>query len=140
MAYLRGELKSALDVQEKMRNYLTRNMNRWVDQKENGYMSLEAWAKCGVDTLPDLVELECTVGIDLSKKIDLTSVSFEFDLKDGLIVILNHSFMPEDTLAVKRKTDRFPYDLYIEQGWMTATPGAVVDYTFIKAYIQRVEQ
>ncbi|RAP29056.1 hypothetical protein C2W64_04003 [Brevibacillus laterosporus] len=140
MAYLRGELKAALDVPEKMRNYLTKNMNRWVDQKENGYMSLKAWAKCGVDKLPDLAEFECTVGIDLSKKIDLTSVSFEFDLKDGHIVILNHSFIPEDTLAVKRKTDRFPYDLYIQQGWMTATPGAVVDYTFIKAYIQRMER
>ncbi|PCN42074.1 terminase, partial [Brevibacillus laterosporus] len=42
MAYLRGELKAALDVPEKMRNYLTKNMNRWVDQKENGYMSLAA--------------------------------------------------------------------------------------------------
>ncbi|MED3089141.1 terminase large subunit domain-containing protein, partial [Bacillus toyonensis] len=29
-SFLKGELQSALDVPEKMRNYLTKNMNRWV--------------------------------------------------------------------------------------------------------------
>ena len=34
--YLRGELKSALDAPEKLRNFLTKNMNKWVDMREGG--------------------------------------------------------------------------------------------------------
>ncbi|WP_143287130.1 terminase large subunit, partial [Caenibacillus caldisaponilyticus] len=134
--YLRGELKTALDVPEKMRNFLTKNMNIWVDQKDNGYMPMDKWKACGTDQLPDLQGRECFVGVDLSKKIDLTSISFEFPLGDGRFVVLSHSFIPEDTLDTKRKTDKVPYDLWVKQGWITTTPGAVVDYQFIKSYIQ----
>jgi phage terminase large subunit-like protein len=140
VAFLRGELKAALDVPEKMRNFLTKNMNIWVDQKDNGYMPLEKWRACGTDDMPDLQGHECYVGIDLSTKIDLTSVAFEFPLGDGRYAVKHHSFMPEDTLAAKRQTDKVPYDLWVQQGWITATDGAVVDYRYIMAYIQRVAE
>ena len=86
--------------------------------------------------MPDLTGRECVVGIDLSSKIDLTSVAFDFRLEDGRYVVLSHSFMPEDTLSVRRKTDKVPYDLWVKQGWITATPGAVVDYRFVGDYIK----
>jgi len=141
MNFLRSELKAALDVPEKKRNFLTKNMNIWVDMKENGYMDMSKWAACGQDDFDfSILEgLECTVGVDLSSKIDLTSVDFEFK-KDGKYIILSHSFMPEDTLSQKRRTDKVPYDLWFEQGWITTTPGAVVDYNFIKSYIKNFEQ
>jgi phage terminase large subunit-like protein len=140
IAYLRGELKAALDVPEKMRNFLTKNMNVWVNMRENGYMDMSKWAACGQDFDLSIVEgLECTVGVDLSAKIDLTSVGFEFK-KDGKYIVLSHSFMPEDTLDRKRRMDKVPYDLWVQQGWITTTPGAVVDYNFIKSYIKQFEQ
>lgn len=135
MAFLRSELRAALDVPEKMRSFLTKNMNRWVDQKDNGYIALSDWNACGVDALPDLAGQTCFVGIDLSSSIDLTSVSFEFPLKDGSYAVFNHSFMPEETLKARMKTDKVRYDLWVEQGWITVTPGAVVDYRFIMKYI-----
>ncbi|MED0676977.1 terminase TerL endonuclease subunit [Aneurinibacillus thermoaerophilus] len=138
--YLRGELKAVLDVPEKMRNFLTKNMNVWVDQKDNGYMSMNAWAECGKQEMPDLRGRECYGGVDLSKKIDLTSVAFEFPLGDDRYAVLSHSFIPEDTLAAKRKTDKVPYDLWVQQGWITVTPGAVVDYQFIMAYMKRLAE
>lgn len=134
MNFLRGELQAALDVPEKMRNFLTKNMNLWVDQKDNGYMPMDAWRACGGE-LPDLTGRECFIGIDLSKKIDLTSIGFEFPLDDGRFAVISHSFMPEDTLKAKRQTDKVPYDLWVHQGWITTTPGAVVDYRFILQYI-----
>ncbi|MCL6453560.1 MAG: terminase large subunit [Alicyclobacillus sp.] len=136
MNFLRGELKAALDVPEKMRSFLTKNMNRWVDKRDNGYMPMDKWAACGADAMPDLRGRECYVGVDLSKRIDLTSVAFEFPLDDGRYAVMSHSFLPEDTLAAKRKTDKVPYDLWVQQGWITATDGAVVDYRFIRSYIE----
>ncbi|MFZ7756026.1 terminase large subunit [Bacillus thuringiensis] len=138
--FLKGELQSALDVPEKMRNYLTKNMNRWVDMKENGYMDMQKWKDCKETVeLSELKGLECTVGVDLSAKIDLTSISFEFK-KDDKYIVISHSFMPEDTLAEKRKTDKVPYDLWVQQKWITTTPGAVVDYEYIKTHIRNMEK
>lgn len=135
MAYLRGELRAALDVPSKMRNFLTKNMDIWVDQREDGYMPMDKWRACRGE-LPDLRGRECIVGVDLSAKIDLTSVGFEFPLPDGRSAVLSHSFMPAETLAARRKTDKVPYDLWVQQGHITATDGAVVDYRFIMQYIE----
>ncbi|WP_260864933.1 terminase large subunit domain-containing protein, partial [Bacillus pumilus] len=43
---LRSAIKVALDVPEKMRSFLTKNMDRWVDQKDNGYMKMSKWRAC----------------------------------------------------------------------------------------------
>lgn len=133
--YLRGQIKEALDVPEKMRNFLTKNMNVWINLKEKGYLDLSKWVDCGGE-LPDLNGLECFMGVDLSSKIDLTSVSFEFPLVDGRYAILSHSFMPEDTLEERMKMDSMPYDLWVDQGWISLTSGAVVDYRFIESYVE----
>lgn len=131
---IRNRLQLALEAPEKMRDFLTKNMNVWVTQREHGYMNMEKWATCRKE-LPDLTGLECNIGIDLSTKIDLTSIGFEFPLPDGRYAVLSHSFMPEDTVETKRKTDKVPYDLWIDQGYITVTPGAVIDYRFVKQYI-----
>jgi phage terminase large subunit-like protein len=141
MKYLRGELKIAQEMPEKQRGVFTKNFNLWVDQKDNGFLPLSKWEKCGStkdNPMPDLTNLECYVGGDLSKKIDLTSISFEFPLDDGRYAVLSHSFIPEDTLAEKRQTDKVPYDLWVKQGWITVTPGAVTDYKFVFSYIIRI--
>ncbi|MGB9813521.1 MAG: terminase large subunit [Thermovenabulum sp.] len=140
MEFLRGALKEALDAPEKMRNFLTKNMNVWVDQKDSGYMDMNKWAMCGrnLKDFEGYEGRECYIGIDLSAKIDLTSVGFVFPNDDGTYAIFSHSFMPEETLQAKRKTDKVPYDLWVKQGWLTVTEGAVVDYEFVKAYIKEV--
>lgn len=136
--YIRERLQLAQEEPDKMRDFLTKNMNVWINQRANGYMNMDKWAACKGD-IPELKGKECFAGIDLSSKIDLTSISFEFVLGDAYVVF-SHSFMPEDTVFTKSKTDKTPYDLWIKQGWITTTPGAVVDYRFIKQYIdERVE-
>ncbi|MGM0948348.1 MAG: terminase large subunit [Bacillota bacterium] len=137
--YLRGELEVALAVPEKMRNFMTKNMNIWVNMRENGYMDMQAWTDCGSDKLPDLKNRECYVGIDLSKTIDLTAASFIFPLDDGSFAVESHGFMPEDTFHERMKTDNVPYDLWKKRGWLTTTDGAVVDYDYIRAYIKKME-
>ncbi|MGG0757681.1 terminase large subunit [Brevibacillus laterosporus] len=140
IANIRSKLTEALDKQDKMDDFLTKNMNVWINGGINRYMRLDAWEACGVtkDKFPVLKGYECYTGIDLSSKIDLTSVSFEFPLGDEYYAVLSHSFMPEDTVAAKTKTDKVPYDQWVREGWITTTPGAVVDYRFILAYIKRM--
>lgn len=139
MAFIRSELKAALDVPEKMRNFLTKNMNIWVDMKENGYMPMNKWAECD-EEMPDLTGRECYLGVDLSKKIDLTSISFVFPLENGAFAVKHHSFMPEDTYRERMNTDRVPYDLWVKEGYITLIPGSVIDYSYVEEYIKKQEQ
>jgi phage terminase large subunit-like protein len=132
---LASELQAALDAPEKMRSFLTKNMNRWIQQSEGGYMRMDKWAACGVDQLPDLAGKEVYIGVDLSSKIDLSSITFEF-IDGDKFIIKSHSFVPEERIAERVNTDKVPYDLWVQQGWITATPGDVIDGRFIENYIR----
>lgn len=131
--YLHKKLAEALEAPEKMRNFLTKHMDIWVNQREAGYMDAAKWAVCKGE-IPDLDGAECYVGVDMSAKIDLTSVTFEFRHEDKYVV-LSHSFIPADTLEQKRKTDKVPYEMWAAEGWITITSGAVVDYRKLKEYV-----
>lgn len=133
MESLRSGLKVALDVPEKMRAFLTKNMNIWVDMKIDGYMSSKKWRDCAVESF-DITGREVYIGLDLSKKIDLTSIGYVYPHEDGFHVE-QQSFMPEESLTARKNTDKVPYDLWIEEGWLETTPGAVVDYSFIEQKI-----
>jgi phage terminase large subunit-like protein len=135
------EIAEALDKPEKMRDVLTKTFNIWVNQREAGYMPLDKWAACGAtkeNPFPDVTGLKVFPGIDLSAVLDLTSVAFDIPLPDGCYVVMQHSFMPEETLYRKMKTDKVPYDIWIKEGFMTATPGAEVDYHFVLEYIVKM--
>jgi len=135
---VREDMKEALDAPEKMRNFLTKNMNVWVDQKENGFMAMDRWAKCGSsdsNPWPEINGRPVIAGLDLSSTLDLTSVSFEVPLPDGRTAVLSHSFIPEDTLATKTRSDNVPYALWVERKWITATPGASEDYNYVLQYM-----
>jgi phage terminase large subunit-like protein len=137
MDSIRDEVKTALDKPEKMRDVMTKTFNVWVNQSKMGYMNRAKWKACGTSKdiiMPDLAKCECYIGVDLTSKIDLASAAFIFDLGD-VIAIKSHSFMPQETMLQKIKTDKMPYDLWERQGWLTTTPGEVLDDRFIAKYI-----
>lgn len=138
MSYLRSQLQTAKDKPGDRRNVWTKNFNIWLDQRDNGYMPMDKWRECGASEekpFPDLRGRTCFVGMDLSKKIDLTSLAFEFPLDDGRLAVLSHSFLPEETLKAKIASDNVRYDVWVEQGFITITEGAVVDYKAVQKYM-----
>ncbi len=133
--YLRSQLKVALDVPEKMRNFLTKNMNVWVDAKDDGYMPMNKWNDEDlIKVREDIKQYPCYVGGDLSTTTDLTSIGMVFVLPDRFH-IKQLSFIPGDKLQERMATDDVPYSLWIEQGHLIETPGATVDYDYIKQTI-----
>ncbi|MCM3411238.1 terminase large subunit [Metabacillus litoralis] len=130
---IRDELKIALDVPEKMRSFLTKNMDKWVDQKENGYIDMSKWRKCKGDMVP-LAETSFYLGLDMSLTTDLTSYGW-VGVKEGNFYIGQHSFMPEERLKEKMAIDKVRYDLWEEQGYLTLTPGETIDYKFVEEWM-----
>jgi len=93
LGYLRNKAEEAKAIPDKMRNFYTKHMNIWVNQREAGYMPLLRWGACRGE-IPDLSGIPCFVGLDLSAKNDLTSAGLVFPMGDSYVV-LGHSFMPE---------------------------------------------
>lgn len=137
------EAFSSLDP-AKIRTFRVKNLDRWIHGDEDSFMgeymdrwdslavSREEFAKLTKDRL-------ATVGVDLSKKIDLTAVGYIYILEDGRIAISAHGFIPEEGVKRHEKTDRIPYRDYIRAGWVTATEGDVTDYRRVQTYIQDSE-
>jgi phage terminase large subunit-like protein len=113
-------------------------MDVWINQRESGYMNVAKWAACGAtvdNPYPNIKGRKVWVGVDLSSTTDLTSVTFLIEQDNDVLAIKSHSFIPYDKLEEKRKTDKVPYDLWVKQGWITATDGAEVNYHDVLTYI-----
>lgn len=134
---IRDELKLAQDKPEKMRDFLTKTMDVWVNMRSSGYMNMDKWKACATD-FPDVKGREVIAGLDLSAVLDLTSVGFEIELPDGTSAVMHHSFIPEDTLQTRMRQDAVPFDRWVAEGWITATPGAEVDYQYILDYMDEI--
>ena len=129
---IRIEVAEAQDKPEKMRDVKTKTFNIWVNERASGYMNMAKWGFCQVKERPANLR-SCYVGLDLSAKIDLTSVAFELPYDDKYYVY-SHSFMPRETFLARMDSDKVPYDIWVENGFLTLTEGAVVDYRAVVQY------
>jgi len=122
--------KRAVDGGE-MDNFLIKHMNLWI-QRKDAYFPI---ARLDDRPLPQLEGMECYLGIDLASKLDLNSVTAVFPLENERYAVLNHNFMPEDTIYQREVQDKVPYRRWAKDGLITLTPGEVVDVEFIYNYI-----
>lgn len=140
------KIKQAFDLAqvmpEKKTAFLTKILDMWVQAKINGYMDMRRWKACEVGKLPyDINGASVYVGFDVSAKIDLTSIGFVIVLKgkDGKVkyIVFHHSFIPNrEKLQERIHTDRAPYDLWEEQGFITVTDTPIVDQNAIVRYME----
>lgn len=119
-----------------MDNFLIKHMNMWIQRKEQ-YFPTNEWQE---QAIPDLAGKECYLGIDLSSKLDLSSITAIFPLEEGQYAVLNHNFMPENSVDNKERTDKVPYKKWIHDGYITPTTGEVVDVEFIFNHIVELSE
>ncbi|MBP2027410.1 phage terminase large subunit-like protein [Acetoanaerobium pronyense] len=135
---LRIKVKEGLDNQSHFRNMLTKTLNKWVDMKENGYMNYELWKENGVDA-KELLEIckgkECYVGLDLSQKHDLSSVTFEFPLDKEYYAVITRTFIPGARVKQKEATDGVSYSRWIEEGFLIECEGLTIRNQQIEDFI-----
>lgn len=99
------------------------------------WMPIDQWDACKGDI--DLESLEgrtCYGGLDLSNKQDLSAFILVFppEGEDDKWTILCKFYCPEESIIKRSLTDRVPYHIWQQQGYLTATPGNVIDYAYIE--------
>jgi phage terminase large subunit-like protein len=73
----------------------------------------------------------CYVGLDLSSTTDLTALVGVFPDATGFDV-LPEFFVPAERLRERAARDRVPYPQWAAEGLITATPGDVIDYEYLR--------
>ncbi len=110
-------------------NVRTQNDSRWL--------SLDDWRTsdaAGGDFSESLLDGgECWAGLDLSSTTDLSAFVCAFPAADGLYKLLCRFWCPEENARKREQRDRVPYPQWMREGWITATPGNVIDYDRIRA-------
>lgn len=96
------------------------------------FISRSVWEACGGDPEP-MDGLPIFAGLDLSEVNDLTAF---VPIAVGEKWNVSPTFwLPSLGLSEKSHKDRVPYELWEKQGWLNATPGATVDYSFVAAWL-----
>lgn len=145
METLRTDAKTARDMGgTDLRDFLTKALNIWVNNPENGFIDVEKWAENGTDrTLDDFRGRACWVGLDLSSGGDLTTLHLEFEEDEEKTWNYSHSFMPRGRLEEHIETDLAPYDLWESMGLITVTGGSSDyknDYKFIIKHLRELQE
>lgn len=70
-------------------------------------------------------------GIDLSSKNDLTALVLVALDEEKRWHVKPYFWTPGDNLKERAQRDRVPYDLWAREGYLTATPGKIIDYEYV---------
>ena len=134
--YFKEQYARAATTPSFLNTFLRYHLNRWTQQRDR-WIPIEKWNAC--DRVVDEAALEgerCFAALDLSSKIDITSLTLCFPRP-----LTKHNapreydfvfrfWCPVESIMRRSKEDRVPYDAWTRDGWIVATPGNVVDYSF----------
>lgn len=134
---MRRKAQRAREMPAALNAFQRLELDIWT-QSETKWIDVAKWQACGgaVDAA-GLRGRTCYGGLDLSSNTDLTAWALVFPpQKEGEpYAILLRFFIPEEAMIQRSRRDRVPYDVWVRQGYITATPGDVVDQDFILAQI-----
>jgi len=153
--YMRDECRSAMQEPRKRNSFLNLELNVWTESRVV-WIAPESFERLAREEREPafLSKFACVGGIDLSSKVDLTSMVLAFRepdsgpgqeiaVEDGVapvfvdyrVHLVEWYWIPAERMADRIKRDRVPYDLWVEQGWINTTPGAIIHYGAIFQHI-----
>lgn len=157
---LREEVRIATNVPSEQNMTKRLNFCIWTDQV-TVWIPVDRWNLCRDATIAALADArarleafrgrECYAGCDLSEKIDLASVQLVFprplervaamrgpDSAEAItraIDVLSFFWLPKETLEQRAKEDNVPYPDWEKAGWLTQTPGPLIDHDAIADFL-----
>jgi phage terminase large subunit-like protein len=100
------------------------------------FVSANVWAACGDDAEP-IDSVPVYGGLDLSATSDLTALVLMGQV-DDVWQVHPTFWLPGEGLAAKARSDRVPYDLWHDQGYLQTAPGKSIEYEFVAEYLRGV--
>lgn len=140
---VREEALSAKNNEKIERLFRWLRLNQWVSLKRIGWLPITLWDDTESDWNPDeLLGQHCYAGVDLSSKIDMTAIAYLFpprgDVKRWRFIL--NAWVPEDNMHERVNRDYVEYDTWANDGYLSLSPGNVIDFATIKDHIERTNR
>jgi phage terminase large subunit-like protein len=140
---LETHYKEAKQRPERLNNFLRYRLNKWVGQYSR-WLPMDRWDACGKVTFTkeELMGRRCCGGLDLSSHQDLSAFVLVFPpVEDGeKWKVLPTGYIPKDAIEKRVKKDGVPYDMWVREGWLKATPGRTIDQDEIRRDINKASK
>lgn len=135
LEYLQEQCRTAQRLPSQQVNFKTKHLNLWTDSSEV-WMPHELWMQGATPVDEEALRGKmCFGGLDLASHRDLCALVLLFPDGQGFFDVLMRFWVPADSVEERSKKDGVPYAEWVEAGLITATPGNVTDYNFIKAEV-----
>lgn len=136
--YLREQVTEARGMPSKANLVRRLNFCEWTESQSR-WISQPAWMSCGGPLDPEELEgRPCVAALDLSGRLDLSSLTLLFDDIDGTQAALQWHWLPEEGLKAREERDGVPWTVWRDQGWLRTTPGAAIDRAMVADQIVEI--
>ncbi|WP_413709385.1 terminase large subunit [Rhizobium sp. Rhizsp82] len=117
------------------------HLNVWLDNSTSSFVDMHVYDK-GKEPfdIERFAGKPCWIGVDMSTVSDLTAVVACFREDDGTAFVYPHFFCPQDGITRKSVADGVPYQHWADSGFITATPGPVIDQEAVERYIRELAE
>ena len=139
IAGLRQLASEAAELPHERDAFRQLHLNVWLDSSAAPFVDMQVYDKGNEAVDVDSLRGEpCWLGVDLSSTSDLTAIVAAFRDDRERFLVVPHFFVPANNLRRKAERDGVAYPLWAEQGFITATPGDVIDYRAVEARIREL--
>jgi phage terminase large subunit-like protein len=113
-------------------------LNQWTKQ-ESRWLDLHKWQDSAGEVYEkDLIGEVAYGGLDLASTTDVAAFVLVFPDEQGCFDVWPTFWVPEENIAARALRDRVPYDAWVRDGLIRATPGDVIDYRYIRRDINEL--
>ncbi len=133
--YLREQVTQARGMPAKEAIVRRLNFCQWTDAAAP-WIDRDLWDAAEADfDVEDLADLPCWLGLDLASKRDLTALAAVWRHGDGRLSAATWFWTPGDTLDERARTDNVPYRAWVQQGFLQAPPGRLIDKGHVAGFV-----
>lgn len=141
MEFLEGAFKEAKNNSFNKAEFMSKHLDVFVNYAD-AYFDKGQVERMLVDDLGDVEGETCVIGVDLSRRTDLTCVSVNIPSFDDegqpLLKVKQMYFVPEFGIEDKERQRNVPYRALAEKGLVTICPGKTIDEDLVDEYVMWV--
>lgn len=141
MEFLEGAFKEAQNNSFNKAEFMSKHLDVFVNYAD-AYFDKGQVERMLVDDLGDISGETCVIGVDLSRRTDLTCVSVNIPSFDDegqpLLRVMQMYFVPEFGIEEKETQRNVPYRALAEKGLVTICPGKTIDEDLVDEYVMWV--
>ncbi len=135
--FIRRECKKAQQLPAYENTFRQLYLNQWTEQAER-WISVAKWEACRARIVADdLVGQSCYMGLDLGITGDMAFATLLFPDGSGSFDVLGHGWAPREGKWRDEPRNRDRYQQWARDGYLTLTPGDVIDHNIVEADLVR---